>query len=74
MSALDSMRHHPALSAPSKAEPRQTVLKGAASRSVHLAKSHLMLAQKRYEENPNERTLTVVQAAQAHLNKARFGN
>ena len=73
MSALDSLRHHPALSTPSKTESQKTVLKGATGRSVHLAQSHLMLAQKHHKENPSERTLSVIQAAQAHLQKVRFG-
>ena len=74
MSALDSLRHHPALSTPNKTEPSKTPLKGASSRSTHLARSHLMLAQKRYEEDPSPRTLSTLKGAKAHLRKVQFGN
>lgn len=73
MSALDSMRHHPALSDPSQSIEKESPLKGASNRSVQLAKSHLELAEKRYAEKPCAQTLLVLRSAQAHLKKMRFG-
>tara|TARA_Y100001934_G_C12284005_1_gene741397 strand:- start:845 stop:1066 length:222 start_codon:yes stop_codon:yes gene_type:complete len=73
MSALDSLRHHPALTAASDDKKKERAIKGATNRTVQLAKSHLELAERRYNESPCEHTLAILNAAQEHLRKVRFG-